>query len=143
MARDVSRVDCELVEDADGTIDVVWEADGDKDSAPEEGVGGLGDPVTPPVAVFAKTECVGHTVCGNTLLVGVNVPGGEALERTLSRAVRDGKGGIEAPALPLCAPVVVPLPLPGGLDEGCDALAEALLRSVAADSTLAALLPLF
>jgi hypothetical protein len=142
VARGVSRVDCELVEDANGAVDVVWEANRDKDS-PEEGVGGLGDPVTPPVAVFAKTECVGHTVCGNTLLVGVNVSGGEALERTLSRAVSDGKGGIEAPALPLRAPVVVPLPLPGGLDEGCDALAEALLRSVAADSTLAALLPLF
>lgn len=139
VARGVSRVDCEPVEDAEGAIDAVWEANGDSDT-PAEGVCGLGDSVALPVADFAKAESVGHTVCGNTLLVGVNVPGGEGLECPLSLAVSDGNGGFEAPELPLCASVVAPLPLPGGLDEGCEALAEALLRSDEVDSALTALL---
>jgi hypothetical protein len=125
VARGVSRADCEPVEDALDPVDTVCEAHGDED-APAEGDGGLGDTVAPPVAVFAKTESVGRTVCGKTLLVGVAVPDGGPLKRALSLAASDGS----------------PLPLPGGLKEGCDALAEELLQGDAAASALAALLPL-
>jgi hypothetical protein len=110
-----------------GHADAVAEVDS-VDVVSAEAVRAAGDSVVPPVAVAAATDCVGHTVWGNTLEVSVPVDEGEALKSALSLAASEGSEDSEATAaVPVGAPVGAPLPLSSRLEEGDAAALEVVL----------------